>query len=127
MVKAVAAAVLLPLPAWVLVVPPVQVAVRVAEAVRLETAQECELGQIPALAAIRSQLSVSRAREGPEGSIGLLRARRVEVTADDAWMPGRRRHVPEHRLVRQDLREPGARTDGRVDVDDFDVAQANRK
>src|SRR3954447_10474419 len=108
MVRAVPPAVLLPLPAWVLVVPPVQVAVRVAESMRLETAQECELGQIPALTAIRSQLSGSRARECPESAIGLLRAGCVEGTADHAWRPGRRRHVPEHRLVRQDLREAGA-------------------
>src|SRR4051812_20058034 len=61
----------------------VQSAERIAEPVRLEPAQQRELRPLPLLAAIRSQPSVAVAREAPDGAVGVLAPRRVEIAAED--------------------------------------------
>src|SRR5829696_2203500 len=95
----------------------------VAVAVRLEPADQSRLGGIPALSAVGAQLPRARAREGPDASVAVLPARRVEVATDQARMTGAGGEVSEHGFVGPDLDQVRLRAHRRVDVHHLEAAE----
>jgi hypothetical protein len=115
MVEAVAAAPSRPFPTDLLGGLRTQKPKRVAVAVCLKTADQRELGAIPALSSLRAQMSVTISREGPDGPVRVLLARSVQVPAENPrvaeWLIG---EVPIDGLVRAYLGEVGLGWRGRA-------------
>src|SRR2546421_9508653 len=83
-IKAVAAAPARPAPADLAPLVAVQGAKGVAKAERPQAADEQQFGSVPALSALGAQAAVAVARERPHAAVGVLAARCVEVSAQDA-------------------------------------------